>query len=56
MYSCLLVATVLNPSFEYPVVTSDVSGSPSYWPVGSGAVLIRSGSNAYGGILAADGN
>ena len=56
MYSCLHVATVLNPSFEYPVVTSDVSGCPSYWPVGSGAVLIRSGSNGYGGILAADGN
>ena len=52
----MYVATVLNPSFEYPAVVSDVSGCPSYWPVGSGAMLIRSGSNGYGGILAADGN
>jgi len=38
------------------VVTSDTLGCPSYWPEGTGAVLIRSGSSAYGGILAADGN
>ena len=53
----MYVATVLNPSFEYPAVVSDVSGCPSYWPVGSGAMLIRSGSiSGYFGILAADGN
>ena len=47
----MYVATVLNPSFEYPAVVSDVSGCPSYWPVGSGAVLIRSGSiSGYFGI------
>ena len=38
------------------MVTSDTLGCPSYWPEGTGAVLIRSGSSAYGGILAADGN
>ena len=37
-------------------MTSDVSGCPPYWSGGSGAVLICSGSNGHGGILAVDGN
>jgi len=49
-------ATVLNPSFENPAVTSDTIGCPSFWSEGVKAMIIRTGSNKYGGIIAADGN
>ena len=58
LFVYLPTATILNPSFENPAVTTDAFGTPSYWSGDKFSYLsvIISGSNDWGGILAADGN
>ena len=53
---CLHPAYIYNPSFEHPIILADSPGCPSYWPNGHNVILIKSQSDNYGGVVAADGN
>ena len=53
---CLYTAYIYNPSFEHPIILADSPGCPSYWSGGYNVIVIKSQSDNYGGVVAADGN
>ena len=53
---CLYTVYIYNPSFEHPIILADSPGCPSYWLEGNNAILVKSQSDNYGGVVAADGN